>query len=230
MKVKQSLRKLLKQNRGMVGIEAAIVLIAFVIVAAAFAFMVVNMGLFATQSGKQTIQTGLSEASSPLVVDGDIMIHANTTSPYYVDSMMVPLQVIGVRYVPMNANSTEVTLTVSNGVTAIANCYYGVNASTSNTIDPYNTTMSNLVTYVTQTPLSQSGVTTAAELFIGNSQNNTSLNSDGKGFLVFSFAPQDRAIHGQTIYLQIRPEQGAPLSVSFVVSAQLAPGWSEVGT
>ncbi|MEM2352287.1 MAG: archaellin/type IV pilin N-terminal domain-containing protein, partial [Thermoproteota archaeon] len=33
----------------MIGIEAAIVLIAFVIVAAAFSFMVINMGLFSTQ-------------------------------------------------------------------------------------------------------------------------------------------------------------------------------------
>jgi len=229
MKIKQSLRKLLKQNRGMVGIEAAIVLIAFVIVAAAFAFMVVNMGLFATQSSKQTIQTGLSEASSPLVVDGDIMIRANTTAPYYVDAIMIPLQVIGVRYVPMDANSTQITLTVSNQ-TAIANCYYGVNATTGNTIDPYNATLDHLVTYTNATTLASGGTTTAAELFIGASNNNTSLDSAEKGFLVVVFANQDRAIHGQTIYVQIRPEQGAPLAVSFVVSAQLSPGWSTVGS
>jgi len=229
MKIKQSLRKLLKQNRGMVGIEAAIVLIAFVIVAAAFAFMVVNMGLFATQSGKQTIQTGLSEASSPLCVDGDIMVHANTTSPYYVDAIMVPLQVIGVRYVPMDANSTQITVTVS-GQTAIANCYVGVNSTTSNNVDPYNTTMDTLVADVMQTTLSNNGTSTTSELFIGNGNNNTSLASNEKGFLVFSFAPQDRAIHGQTIYLQIRPEQDTPLSLSFVVSPQLLPGWSIVGS
>jgi flagellin FlaB len=228
MKIKQSLGKLLKQKRGMVGIEAAIVLIAFVIVAAAFAFMVVNMGLFATQSGKQTIQTGLTEASSPLVIDGDIMVHANTTAPYYVDAIMVPLQVIGVRYVPMDANSTQITVTVS-GQSAIANCYYGVNATTSNTIDPLNTTMDSLVADVKQTSLSNNGAVTTAEVFIGNSNNNTSLDSNEKGFLMVTFAPQDCAIHGQTIYLQIRPEQDTPLSLSFVVSPQLAPGWSTVG-
>ena len=229
MKIKQSLRKLLKPNRGMVGIEAAIVLIAFVIVAAAFAFMVVNMGLFATQSGKQTIQTGLTEASSPLVVDGDIMVHANTTAPYFVDAVMIPLQVIGVRYVPMDANSTQITVTVS-GQTAIANCYYGVNATTNSTIDPYSTTLDTLVSDVKQTSLSDGGATTTAELFIGNSNNNTSLDSNEKGFLMVCFAPQDCGIHGQTIYLQIRPEQDTPLSLSFVVSPQLAPGWSTVGT
>ena len=229
MKIKQSLRKLLKQNRGMVGIEAAIVLIAFVIVAAAFAFMVVNMGLFATQSSKQTIQTGLSEASSPLVVDGDIMVRANSTAPYFVDAVMIPLQVIGVRYVPMDANSTQITVTVS-GQSAIANCYFGANAAVSGAIDPYNSTLNDLVVAANTTTLANSGAATSAELFIGNSNNNTSLDSNEKGYLVVAFASQDRAIHGQTIYVQIRPEQGAPLAVSFVVSAQLAPGWSNAGS
>jgi flagellin FlaB len=212
----------------MVGIEAAIVLIAFVIVAAAFSFMVVNMGLFATQSGKQTIQTGLSEASSPLIVDGDINIRANSTSPYYVDGLVVPLQVVGVRYVPMDANSTEVTLTVSNQ-TAIANCYEGVYATDdTHVVDPYNSTLDTLVSTVA--PTTGGTGSTAAQLFIGNSNNNTSLDSNEKGFLVCWFSPQDRPIHGQTIYLQIRPEQGAPISVSFVVSPQLSTGWSTVGS
>jgi len=222
MKIKQSLRKLLKQNRGMIGIEAAIVLIAFVIVAAAFSFMVVNMGLFATQSGKTTIQTGLSEAGSPLVVDGDIEIRANTTAPYYVDALEIPLMVVGVRYVPMDANSTEVTLTIS-GQSAIANCYGGAN----NTLDPYTATLDSLVTSVQTTETATN--TTMCQLFIGNSNNNTSLDSNEKGYLVFYFKAADRAIHGQTIYVQIRPEQGAPIAVSFAVSPQLAPGWSTVG-
>jgi flagellin FlaB len=223
MKIKQSLRKLVKQKRAMIGIEAAIVLIAFVIVAAAFSFMVVNMGLFATQSGKTTIQTGLSEAGSPLIVDGDIEIHATSIAPYTVDAMMIPLQVVGVRYVPMDANSTEVTLTIS-GQSAIANCYVGVN----NTLDPYNTPLNSLVAAVNST--AGTANLTQSQLFIGNSNNNTSLDSNEKGFLTFVFASGDQAKSGQTIYCEIRPEQGAPISVSFVVSPQLAPGWSTVGT
>jgi flagellin FlaB len=209
----------------MIGIEAAIVLIAFVIVAAAFAFMVVNMGLFVTSTSKTTIETGLSEASSPLVVDGDIMIRANNTAPYYVDAMMVPLQVIGVRYVPMDANSTEVTLTVGSTI-AIANCYTGV-APSNATNNPNNNTLDTLVNDVNDTT---NGGTTTAMLFIGNSNNNTSLMSNEKGFLVFVFSPQDRAIHGETIYFEIRPEQDALISLSFVVSPQLSPGWSAVGS
>ncbi|MCC6019577.1 MAG: hypothetical protein LM601_11130, partial [Candidatus Verstraetearchaeota archaeon] len=62
------------RRKGMIGIEAAIILIAFVIVASAFSFMVINMGLTSTQRGKEAISTSLQEVLSPLQVDGSIMI------------------------------------------------------------------------------------------------------------------------------------------------------------
>jgi flagellin FlaB len=61
-----------KKKKGIVGIETAIVLIAFVIVAAALAFVALNMGLFTTQKSKEVIGRGLGEASSALMVDGSV--------------------------------------------------------------------------------------------------------------------------------------------------------------
>ena len=55
-----------RTRRGVVGIESAIVLIAFVIVAAALSFVVLNMGFSTTQKAKSTITSGLGEASSAL--------------------------------------------------------------------------------------------------------------------------------------------------------------------
>ena len=100
--MRRPLRRLLKQKRGMVGIEAAIVLIAFVIVAAAFSFMVVNMGLFATQRGRETIQEGILEVSSPLLLDGTIYVRG-VAGPK-VDAVVIPLKTMGTRYVPMAGN------------------------------------------------------------------------------------------------------------------------------
>ncbi|MGC8679654.1 MAG: archaellin/type IV pilin N-terminal domain-containing protein, partial [Fervidicoccaceae archaeon] len=62
-----------RKKRGIVGIEAAIVLIAFVIVAAALAFVALNMGLFTTQKSKEVIGKGLGEASTALEVDGSVL-------------------------------------------------------------------------------------------------------------------------------------------------------------
>jgi flagellin FlaB len=63
-----------------VGIESAIVLIAFVIVAAALAFVVLNMGFFASQRSKAAIGTGLSQASSALEIDGSVLALVNVSS------------------------------------------------------------------------------------------------------------------------------------------------------
>jgi len=79
-----------RRKRGMVGIEAAIVLISFVIVAAAFSFMVVNMGLFSTQRGRETIQQGISESGSPLIIDGNMFMRARSGTPATVEAMMIP--------------------------------------------------------------------------------------------------------------------------------------------
>ena len=85
----RKMKNLLKAKKGMLGVESAIILIAFVIVAAAFSFMVVNMGLFATQRGRSVIQQGIQEASTPLMLDGSIMIRG--TSSNKVDAIIIPL-------------------------------------------------------------------------------------------------------------------------------------------
>ena len=59
-------------HRGVIGIESAIVLIAFVIVAAALAFVVLNMGFATTQKAKTAIISSLNEASSSIEIAGKV--------------------------------------------------------------------------------------------------------------------------------------------------------------
>jgi len=67
-------------RRGIVGIESAIVLIAFVIVAAALAFVVLNMGFFTSQQSRLVMQRGLGEASSALELDGTVVAAVDVSS------------------------------------------------------------------------------------------------------------------------------------------------------
>ena len=53
-------------ERGITGLETAIILIAFVIVASVFAFTVLSMGIFASERSKETVFAGLQEAKSTL--------------------------------------------------------------------------------------------------------------------------------------------------------------------
>ncbi len=69
-KIRQSLRT---QRRGLTGLETAIILIAFVIVAAAFAFTVLNVGYQSIQKSQEVIAAGLEEASSVMEIDGAVI-------------------------------------------------------------------------------------------------------------------------------------------------------------
>jgi len=62
----------LRNRKGIVGIEAAIVLIAFVVIAAALSYVVINMGFFATQKTKETIAEGIAESTAALQLDGTV--------------------------------------------------------------------------------------------------------------------------------------------------------------
>jgi len=121
-------RHALKVRKGIVGIEAAIILIAFVIISAAFAFMVINMGLFATQRSKDTISQGLREASSPLQVDGNIFVRV-MENELSVNTTIIPLRAMGVKYVPVGRDETVVSLSIvfrEGSSVSYANVYYGV--------------------------------------------------------------------------------------------------------
>jgi flagellin FlaB len=68
----KSVKKSFGKEGGITGIETAIILIAFVIVASVFAYVVLSAGLFSTQKAKEAIHAGLEEAKSTVEVKGNI--------------------------------------------------------------------------------------------------------------------------------------------------------------
>lgn len=66
------LNKMKRGQQGITGIETAIILIAFVIVASVFAYVVLSAGLFSTQEAKEAIHSGLEEAKSTIEIKGNI--------------------------------------------------------------------------------------------------------------------------------------------------------------
>lgn len=59
-------------EKGITGIETAIILIAFVIVASVFAYVVLTAGLFSTQKANEAIHSGLDEAQNTIEVKGNV--------------------------------------------------------------------------------------------------------------------------------------------------------------
>jgi len=69
----------LNKRSGMTGLETAIILVAFVITAAAFAFVVLNMGFLTAEKAQSVISSGMSEASSALLVDSGVIGQFSST-------------------------------------------------------------------------------------------------------------------------------------------------------
>jgi flagellin FlaB len=59
-------------DEGFTGLEAAIVLIAFVVVAAVFSYVVLGAGFFTTQKSQEVVHTGVQQASSTLEIMGNV--------------------------------------------------------------------------------------------------------------------------------------------------------------
>ena len=71
--------KRFKNEKGITGLETAIILIAFVVVAAVFAYTALSAGLFSTQKAQEAVYAGLKEAQSTMELRGGVIATANTT-------------------------------------------------------------------------------------------------------------------------------------------------------
>ena len=71
------LKKFMNHQKGITGLETAIILIAFVVVAAVFAYTTLSAGLFSTQKSQEAVYSGLREAQSTLELKGNVIATAN---------------------------------------------------------------------------------------------------------------------------------------------------------
>ena len=79
-------RRVSRDERGITGLETAIILIAFVVVATVFAFIVLTTGIFSAERGKETVFAGLDKARGTMEVRGGVVVTA-TGSPLAVDKI-----------------------------------------------------------------------------------------------------------------------------------------------
>lgn len=66
------MRTLFKDDNAFTGLEAAIVLIAFIVVAAVFSYVILGAGFFTTQKSQEVVHTGVQQASSSMEVIGNV--------------------------------------------------------------------------------------------------------------------------------------------------------------
>lgn len=113
-----SLGTIVKDQKGITGLETAIVLIAFVVVAAVFAFTVITTGLFSSEKASETATAGLGEASTSLTPKGSAIASGNVGNDA-VSLVRFKLANSGAQAVGLPATNTLVTYSDTSNVTTL---------------------------------------------------------------------------------------------------------------
>lgn len=74
------MNSLQSNDKGFTGLEAAIVLIAFVVVAAVFSYVVLGAGFFTTQKAQESVHTAVGQATSAVELSGPVMVEAGASN------------------------------------------------------------------------------------------------------------------------------------------------------
>jgi len=119
--IRTALKRLHRDEKGVTGLETAIILIAFVTVASVVAYSVLSAGLYSAERAKETIYRGLEQAKGSLEVKSSIL--GLSTDQVAVDSVQfciglvipeeqVDTQAIVVNYFDDDIHSEGLTATI----------------------------------------------------------------------------------------------------------------------
>lgn len=77
---KKFLKTLRREERGITGLETAIILIAFVVIASVFAYTVLSAGIFSSQKGQEAVYSGLEGARATMKINGSVVAKSTAGS------------------------------------------------------------------------------------------------------------------------------------------------------
>jgi len=199
-------KKLFKNKRGIVGIEAAIVLIAFIIIAAALSYVVVNMGFYTTQKTKETMQSGLDESLSALQLDG-VVTGKTGESSNEIKYIVFPVKLsAGKASIDLGNESVVVSVYLPNAT--LLNIYQGANSTTRTDLDEL---LNDNDTF--------NGIQSQGAMFaLYNDDEDSVLESNEKAFLIVNLDSNTVADY-ETIKIEVRTAKGAALTI-----VRTAPG------
>ena len=114
-------------QRGITGLETAIVLISFVVVASVFAFAVLNTGLLSSAKSTEASLGGLEETSATLSLRGDVIADANTAN--------TAIDTVKFNLTPASTASDAVDLSTTGTVVTYLDENQGINCENPQSFD-----------------------------------------------------------------------------------------------
>jgi len=142
--------KLMRNEDAFTGLEAAIVLIAFIVVAAVFSYVMLGAGFFTTQKSQEVIHTGVSQTSSSVEIVGDVIGKA-TSANTELGSVLVTVGLsagqgaVDFNNVVVTYSDADVVKTLTHGTDTVNteagpdtwHIYDRQNANTGNLLEPF---------------------------------------------------------------------------------------------
>jgi len=216
-----------QSHRGVIGVESAIVMIAFVIVAAALAFVVLNMGFSTSQKAKTTIIAGLEESSSSLQIAGKVTGVGCTTSVSsgcnttpLLNATAIPLKItsggesvdlaLATTAIKYLSNSVEYDDIYAGPISAaeyrsLSLAFTQATAETDASFDAFNSAH----------PITGNATSSTKAIIYWSVQSNTNsiLDQGEHAVLAIAYVAADRPASLDTIRAEIVPATGATLSV-----------------
>jgi flagellin FlaB len=205
-------------HRGVIGIESAIVLIAFVIVAAALAFVVLNMGFATTQKAKTSIVATLGEAGSSLQISGKVISWADLANSE-VDVIGIPIKIAsGGESVNLDPAFAAVKLVTSDrtysdiyqGITTVG--AISLEAGTTEAVNNFNANGCDS-NPITTGPGTNPADTCAFIYFTVDNNGNDILDQGEHAVLGVMFRASDTPNALDKVKIELIPPSGATLSV-----------------
>ncbi len=196
-------------------------MIAFVIVAAALAFVVLNVGLFTTNETKRAIASSTTEATSTLTIAGKV-VGSGDVSAGKLNATVIPVKIVfggsSINIDPLNVAIRYLSDTVEHG-----NIYAG--ALTSGNYDTLSDALEAAedasTPLISVNPVNNTGAgptsTKAIFYFNINRNNNVILESGEHGMFAIVFRESERPLSLEVIKAEVIFSTGAPLTIERIV-------------
>ena len=172
------------------GLEAAIVLIAFVVVAAVFSYVVLGAGFFTTQKSQEVVHSGVTQAASNIVVKGEV--YGISTESGKVNKLRFDVG-LAAGGVPVDMSRSTLVLSTKDNVSTL--------------------------TYVSSTTETPGAGNWSISHKSAGASDDTLLQSD-ESFTIMVEPPSTIPLWNRTTFnLEVKPELGASLGVQRTVPA-----------
>ena len=192
--LRRMLREGYRDQRGITGLETAIILIAFIMVAAVFAYVVLSAGLFSSEEAREAIYSGLERTRGTVEVRGSVL--ANMTEGV-VDQLLFCVGSIG--------TGADIDFTdTSEGNNTVVISYY----------DQYNQYPSVNWTLNKITSSNMDNILDENELF--------QIVVDVASINAAASSPEERLSAYHTFTLEVKPPIGAILSIERTIPARVS--------